>query len=73
MVDDLAMNAYLSGYIAALRNRHRPGSNELPENPYDNPAQRVGWLDGFKDATEEFGGAPTRHSATSDSAKTASG
>lgn len=64
MIDDLAMNAYLTGYIAALRNRHRQSDPaELPENPYaDNPAQRAGWLDGYKDATEEFGGAPTRQS-----------
>lgn len=60
MVNDLAMNAYLSGYIAALRSRHRPGES-LPDNPYTNdPAQRDGWLDGYKDATEEFGGVPTR-------------
>jgi hypothetical protein len=61
MVDDQAMNAYLSGYVAALRSRHRPVDAPLPENPYsENAAQRAGWLDGFKDATEEFGGAPTR-------------
>lgn len=60
MVNDLAMNAYLSGYVAALRSRHRPGDS-VPENPYiDNPAQRDGWLDGYKDATEEFGSVPTR-------------
>jgi ribosome modulation factor len=63
MIDDLAMNAYLSGYIAALRNRHRPADAALPENPYvDNPAQRASWLEGYKDATEEFGSAPTRQS-----------
>jgi hypothetical protein len=63
MVDDKAMNAYLSGYIAALRNRHRP--QDLPANPFaDQPAQSASWLDGFKDATDEFGGAPTRHSAS---------
>jgi truncated hemoglobin YjbI len=62
MVNDLAMNAYLSGYIAALRSRHRPGVSQA-ENPFNSdPAQRDGWLDGFKDATDEFGGVPTRQS-----------
>lgn len=64
MVDDRAMNAYLSGYVAALRRRHRP--HEVPTNPFaDQPAQSASWLDGFKDATEEFGSAPVRHSTAS--------
>jgi len=58
MIDDLAMNAYLRGYIAALRSRHRPDALHAPENPYADPAQRAGWLEGFRDAAEEFSGEP---------------
>ena len=60
MMDDLAMNAYLRGYIAALRNRHLPNPVQAPENPYVDPSQRAGWLEGFRDAVEEFSD-PARH------------
>jgi len=60
-MDDLAMNAYLLGYIAALRTRHRP-EEAAPDNPCTDPAQHAGWLEGYQDAINEFGGAPTRHS-----------
>ena len=76
MIDDLAMNAYLRGYIAALRSRHRPDTDKMPENPYQDPAQRAGWLDGYRDAHDEFGGAPTRQSVQSNArgpAKTVTG
>jgi ribosome modulation factor len=63
MIDDLAMNAYLRGYIAALRNRHRPDALHAPENPYVDPGQRAGWLEGFRDALEEFHPQPKRQSA----------
>ena len=60
-MDDLSMNAYLLGYIAALRTRHRP-EEAAPENPCTDPAQQAGWLEGYQDAIDEFGGSPTRHS-----------
>ena len=62
-MDDLAMNAYLLGYIAALRTRHRP-DDAAPENPCVDPAQHAGWLEGYQDALDEFGGLPTRQSPT---------
>ncbi|MET0498298.1 MAG: hypothetical protein ABW106_08535 [Steroidobacteraceae bacterium] len=60
-MDDLAMNAYLLGYIAALRTRHRP-DEAAPENPCSDPAQHAGWFEGYQDAIDEFGGLPTRQS-----------